>query len=192
MLSAHCPWRSTWDNEWWGTASGFRDCLLVSCVTLGKLLNPSEPALSVKWAFVRSKRDHVRNVLGRVSGTPYGLHTHSSYCYCECCPGPQQSVCLFIYSGGRMKHRAKKYSINISFPHPRPPSPATASRFLSSTHNRPLKTHKSFHYFFQEWIKKEKKKKATKVLYSKIHLMPKILGRNYEIAIFVGQYLTVS
>lgn len=69
-----------------------------------------------------------------------------------------------------MKHRAKKYSINISFPHD-PPSPATASRFLSSAPQQALEDTQILSLLFPEWIKKEKKKKAAKVLYSKIHLL---------------------
>lgn len=114
MLSAPCLWRSAWDNEWGGAASGSRQKpLSYELWDLGQVTKPLWACFACKMTFVRSKWDHVRSVISRVSSTLCGLHTCFSYCYRECYPGPQQSVCLFIYSGGGMRHRAKKYLINM-------------------------------------------------------------------------------
>ena len=94
-----------------------------------------------------------------------------------------------------MKHRAKKYSINIKKGFlSTPPAPFPSHCFTVPLLNpqQALEDTQILSLLFPRVDQKRKKKKATKVLYSKIHLMPKILGRNYEIAIFVGQYLTVS
>lgn len=112
MLSARCLRRSVWDNEWGGAASGSRQKpLSYELWDLGRVTKPLWACFVCKMTFVSSKWDHVWNVLSRVALRVGSTHAELLLPWMLSRP-PAVSVFIYLLRRG-MRHRAKKYSINM-------------------------------------------------------------------------------